>query len=202
MAHQQPRFSVHQRRFGLMPRIPFVPSMPGNQNHNRFQAPPAQNPPVEKRKLPPRAQNENRGGKKKKNQPNEKLDKIHKDLKEILSKVQNDNGIIALMKYIQPTQQETYEILDKVTDDLRNVLSRCFPYFDIHPFGSAVTGLLLKGKSPTLILLRGRSNLKAILKKILERRKFQSIPDKRFYWHLLKITNLTVIWVSKGKYLR
>ncbi|XP_059619982.1 uncharacterized protein LOC132263971 [Phlebotomus argentipes] len=127
MAHQYPRFNA-PRRFGQTPRA----SLPKR----------SANVPVEKRKLSPKAQEGN--GKKSKQQENEKLEKIHRELKEILENTENDNSIIALMKYIQPSQQETHDILMRVTDDIRTVLSRSFMFFDIYPFGSVVTGLLMK----------------------------------------------------------
>ncbi|XP_055687812.1 poly(A) RNA polymerase, mitochondrial-like [Lutzomyia longipalpis] len=99
---------------------------------------------TEKRKFSSQQHKDFKGYKKSKCQPSEKLDKLHGELKEILGKAQDENGIISLMKYIQPSQQETHDILVKVTEDLRMVLSRCIPYFDIHPFGSAITGLLLR----------------------------------------------------------
>ncbi|GAB0090278.1 hypothetical protein DMENIID0001_049930 [Sergentomyia squamirostris] len=140
MAQRGPRF--------LGPRPPNPPNAPRRFGQNPQQPRWIQNQ-VEKRKHSPQKSPLNSDTERKKKKPkfkanSEKLEILYKNISEILSNTRDDNAIISLMRFIQPTQQQTHEILRRVTEDLRNVLSKSFSYYEIHPFGSAVTGLLMK----------------------------------------------------------
>lgn len=67
-----------------------------------------------------------------------------KDLYERLRNAEEGTELKVLTDYIQPNNQNLIDVFERVQTDLKCIISQKFKHFDVHVYGSAISGLALK----------------------------------------------------------